>query len=421
MKVIYPNKQHTGVIRLGNVEYLLFKYLWIIVICSKPVQLLMLAMLAFLCCVTLNKKIKLDKFALLMLIVCLIHLTSIIFNAFMRNIEQVRLYAALNTLTVMIIGILFYSYYKIVTPNLNKVGKYLFINLIILLGLYIASLILNEKGNFGFMPNNLVEVDWFDGKMQYRFNGYSDFANAVTFIACLCWGGALKYVTEKYGVLVANLLSIGVIFVAYGSGSRAGLVCMVTLYLIFAFSTLVAKKNLKQYKRLLLFFAFVILLLGTPYLYKAIIYLIAARQGSNALRIEVYLESLHLMFSQSPVIGLGIKDMFGIIPYGSHSTYVGMFYKAGMVGGVLFLCVIIGQIRIILKHRTNNAAEFTLKCTILIFFVLFLVEDIDSVDWLPAMFFSLQAMTQFQNSQFINKSGDMGDDKHRSSVTPLWS
>ena len=63
----------------------------------------------------------------------------------------------------------------------------------------------------------------------------------------------------------------------------------------------------------------------------------SAREGSNATRGNIYSASIEKAFAESPLIGMGIKDLspYDLIPYGSHSTYVGFFYKTGIIGLII--------------------------------------------------------------------------------------
>jgi len=117
--------------------------------------------------------------------------------------------------------------------------------------------------------------------------------------------------------------------------------------------------------------------------------LINSRAGSNNTRMQIYSESIVLTFTKSPIWGLGIKKISESgYPLGSHSTYIGVFYKTGIIGTLIFTGVLISIIRILIK--VHNKTTFQAEAIFLLMLLLeFAVEDIDGADWVIVLLFAI--------------------------------
>lgn len=107
------------------------------------------------------------------------------------------------------------------------------------------------------------------------------------------------------------------------------------------------------------------------------------REGSNNMRSSIYAMSWKRMISESPIIGKGIKDYLGNsgYPYGSHSTYLGSFYKAGLVGGIVYIASILTLLIKIFSVKCTNNMDILKKYSIVMILALLFVEDIDGANW----------------------------------------
>ena len=93
-----------------------------------------------------------------------------------------------------------------------------------------------------------------------------------------------------------------------------------------------------------------------------------------------------MTLDNSPVFGMGIKDLIdsGSIPYGSHSTYVGLFYRTGFLGIVLFAAVLFACFGEIVKLGNLRLIDLLWVFSALLFVAF---EDVDGVNWvLPVLF-----------------------------------
>ena len=80
----------------------------------------------------------------------------------------------------------------------------------------------------------------------------------------------------------------------------------------------------------------------------------------------------------------------GVYPLGSHCTYLGILYKAGILGGISaaigFATAIIMIIRKSLKSK--DCFALLIVCLTALLMLFFAVEDIDGADWLIVLAFT---------------------------------
>jgi len=123
------------------------------------------------------------------------------------------------------------------------------------------------------------------------------------------------------------------IFASFMTGSRMFFVVSVALVLI----SLIKNKNVYLYGIIL--FPIIIAIV-----FPFIVTLYHMKEGSNAMRMILYKESIDLMMATNPILGIGIKPNIGELtlganlPLGSHSTLIGYFFKTGLLGGEFSFC-----------------------------------------------------------------------------------
>ena len=111
--------------------------------------------------------------------------------------------------------------------------------------------------------------------------------------------------------------------------------------------------------------------------------MLLARAGSNLCRLTIYESSIKLTIERSPVIGMGIKDMLSTLPYpyGSHSSYIGYFYKAGILGGIIYLCSFMIYAYKLFKWKKRDIGDYTLFICIMLMLIWMILEDLDGANW----------------------------------------
>lgn len=135
------------------------------------------------------------------------------------------------------------------------------------------------------------------------------------------------------------------------------------------------------------------------------------RVASNGMRSYIYTSSITRMLRENPFIGIGIKDMIAQYgyPYGSHSTYIGVFYKTGIAGGLIYILSILYISTKTLKSKSKTNLHFLFKVSIVCALILMCVEDIDGTNWaIFLMYFLLsQLRGESQNEYESNYNNNL--------------
>ena len=113
-----------------------------------------------------------------------------------------------------------------------------------------------------------------------------------------------------------------------------------------------------------------------------------SRGGSNATRLKIYRNSIERVMNDSPFFGMGIKYMLTVrYPYGSHSTYIGVLYKVGIIGMLFFTIGFISLYRNTWKRLSASKVGRTSYLMLLAYLFFLITSDIDTTDWVIVLFF----------------------------------
>lgn len=378
---------------LKNPDILLFKYLWILVLCPKELQFVLLFGYTLLINTDRQYKFKYypDTLFVLMLSYSAIHIISIIINVLLYDQEPVRIAAAINTAFIWGIAAFAYSYFKNHKVEIEKIYRFSFINLLILIGLACISFIIFHILNMN-KPNilgiNLYGIDWFRNKPRMRFKGGMEYNNLVVILYVMLLPFAAAFFNNK-SKLNKNIFILASLIPVYLCLSRSGYVIIGSaFFLVFIFCKDYKKKDYIMIGVIITAIAILILLYGEK-IEELIFTLINSRAGSNNTRMQIYRESIVLTLMKSPIWGMGIKKISESgYPLGSHSTYIGVFYKTGIIGTLIFTGVLISIIRILIK--VHNKTTFQAEAIFLLMLLLeFAVEDIDGADWVIVLLFAI--------------------------------
>lgn len=387
-----------------NIYYFLFKYLWFIAILRKEAQFIILMLL--LAYIISLRKLKFSMLAVSLLAVNTIYLFSIIYAAVFGGHELSRVLAAVNMCMISYAGITYFAVYSQINLDLDRMKKYMLTNLLVLAAVYVLFLFAGERGNVSFL-HLLCGYDVFNMKGGLRFRGYLEFTNCVVFMYLYCMPYAFSCVAGKYGSFASKgfeLLSLAVIF---GSHSRIGIASCTGAVIL---SVLLAGKirAVRTPKLLKAALLIALLILGLVLLDKiiaAVNFALDARAGSTSTRFYIYTESMKRMLKEYPLFGFGVRDRInGGFPYGSHSTYISMFYRVGLVGGSLFLLIVMIIIAKINNTPSVNKFMFLEKISFIALYACFIFEDLDGVDWSVAVFYALLGIFFNQRRNIIAKS-----------------
>lgn len=373
-------------INTKKISYFPLMFFWIIALLPKAAQLILLGSVSVLEGLKLKKK-KIDQYTIFQMLYLFIYLLSIIVNAILGIHERSRIQAAINTFLINCISLYVYIYLKNNDLNINKVCKLCTVNLFVLNILAIisktSSSSLNHIKIFG---HTLTGADWLNGIQTVRFYGFLDYSNLVIFAVFFFIPYAIEYLEKRRFWLTLTIIST--FFTVYVTNSRSGLVLYLLLLFIYIFAGQSEKLWLYVKKHrsslfVITFLAFLILLFFFRTKLIGFYYsLLNSRVGSNNMRLNLYKTSMRRMMQESPLIGLGIKDLNpNGYPFGSHSTYIGVFYKTGIIGGIIYILSVICLLIELVRRKVYSNTDLIKKTSIIFILILMFVEDIDGADW----------------------------------------
>lgn len=392
----------TVTLRHDGARYAIFKYFWIIALMPKAVQLVLLTALLCLMVFRTDRKLQPDRFFWMQLFCLGIFALAIVSNALLGDHSLSRVFAAANTCAVSVVAVFFYQFYRRIRLDYKLLGKYATINLLILICLWLVFRLTRGNFNVSILGRDLVVLDWVSGVEDKRFIGYLDYANLVVFMILFFYPLAMVYLQGKR---VFALALTGMLFlVTEDTNSRTGLILVALL--VLAYVVLELQKTFfniyKRHRAQTWIFAILLVMIGAVACYDMILAIVdkimGLRTGSNVMRLHIYSESIRTMLEDSPIIGIGIKDMLDFgeqkYPLGSHSTYIGMFYKIGLLGGTVYLISMIAAAISILKSKDKDQHFLMLKVCIVASLGLMALEDIDGANWCVCIFYSLLAFAR---------------------------
>lgn len=332
-------------------------------------------------------KIQLDKYALLQSVWISVYALSIILNIITGKHDLARILATFNSLITAIIGLNCYvngrhSYYDECTYySLYKPG---FIDLSIMIVLDFLYKILGERSvNVHIFNKTLAGVDWINGDEATRFIGFLDYPNVAVICTLILFPLAISYIRTKWGRIISLIYSLLIFGVIYDTNSRSGVIAFIVVLALIIITDKTLFNFVKRYKSLLVIIMLLALacsiLMFKDKIMLTINDILSRRLGSTNMRESIYNGSLKKVMQDDPIMGLAVKDLFPgtVYPYGSHSTYIGVIYKTGITGALIYFASYIYIIVKIIKSTNKSAFKLLLAgCTVVIFAIIS-VEDID--------------------------------------------
>lgn len=373
-----------------NLVMLLPLFVWIIAIFPKTIQLFIYVIFALAVClrygklVFVNQELTSVEYAFAAFLA--IYILSIGANA--QNSVQDRVLAAANTAMCWFLSLIFYFVYRWIgkhhqTVNLGIVS---FINvsiLVFLALLYYANL----KLPFNLGDRVLYGTDWTNGQESKRFFAYLEYANLSIALLLMFFPVSVYFVVRRFPRYVGYLYCASTLLPAFASGSRSGIILVSILalagyiYIKNHSSRPIFSSKLRFLIAALITVIFV--LLFSRRIANLLVEIFESRQGSNNLRFALYKYSVGQVLSRSPIFGLGIKEIaqqFGpAVPVGSHSTYIGVLFRVGLLGFTVFMYGLLALFNKILSSVKEN---WLILIALIAFALFLLTEDIDGADWL---------------------------------------
>ena len=362
------------------------KYLFFIAILPKTVQAIIVAIIV-LVLIIINKKVIIDKRALPFILISVLHIVSIIINMNFNHVD--RIIAAFNTAFLWLAGGLVYSFAKKASININHLRKACFINCVILIFLAVIYIIVQNIGitNIGIFNRFLIGDDWSYGERGLRLVGFMEYSNLISLMYFMNIPFAIqnKFFGNRIPLMICFMVValLPVIF----CGSRIGAVVAIASSALMALKIMADKTRASRV--LLVLFGMAIILISpfmSASIYAKIGDLVDSRQGSTSQRMIIYRKSIEETWNESPIIGKGVKRMIGDYPLGSHSTYIGFFYKTGLLG--LFFGIV-GAVGIVKEKIIQK--DWIQFIALLALLIVLLFEDLDGANWLIFAFFILIA------------------------------
>lgn len=372
----------------NKLKYSFFKYFWIILLTPKPLQLVVI--LGILLLILFKKtKVKMDIIPASLLLYSLVHLLSIFYRMMVTQSFD-RSGAALNTALITFLAAIYYLVFKEGELNYKLAEKYMFRNMMIMYGLFLMFIL---RYYFSIsVPNNffgrfLYRSDWINGVTTIRFRALLEFDTLIPMFMLIAGPWALNYVYRTRSKFLVQLFLFTYFIPVYFSNSRMGMILFLIIIPMTSFILIESKR--KRFYLILIFIVGGIVFLTAEYstLVNFLEQIFYSRSGSNSARFRIYTTSINMTLENSPLIGLGIKYMLGNYPLGSHSSYIGFFYKAGLIGTSIISVFIFSSlkttIQMLLKDNIMNKIQ---AIFIIGVFISMITLDIDGANWLIISF-----------------------------------
>ena len=368
------------------------KFLWIIILLPKEFQFFLY--LFFLIYLIIKFGVKLDKLSLMALLIPIVQFISIVMQVFIYPPEfsLSRLFAGINTMMIWFIAIMLFNFirFNYKKDYLDKISLYMFINMCILFFVYILYFIL-DRDSISIMGYTLLlrRDDWVEGVNVGRFCAFMESVLGPSHLFCFAFPLSLYFVKKSRFILPKLFYCCCSYLPIVETNSRIGtIVCFVIM--ILGLFYIISNHNSSNKKRLAIFSFFSIAIVLTvifAIMYRAQLIdifnsYLYSRQGSTNTRFKIYSESTSYVLENSPLFGIGIKYMIGDFPLGSHSTYVGLLYKTGIFGCLIFLLTIM-----YIYYKIYKNMNLYIFLSNILIFVLFIFADIDGADWYIVSYF----------------------------------
>lgn len=239
-----------------------------------------------------------------------------------------------------------------------------------------------------------------DGERLSIFSPYpTAFGMLVFLLTCLSWPEEGGRTRSMRTVIITGFAGYAILLMAT---SRAVTAVFVVYLSLLLYAMLVAKIR-RLYNRYALTFFGILLLsvlasLALPLFADYWERVNEARFGSSSERFFIYKVSILSVFEAHPFIGFGVRDMFEgsrDIPIGSHSTFVAVLYKSGILGFFFllgFFVIVAVRAFALLLAPGAYPHDRSMAAGALAFFGSLAFEDIDALPLVGFLYFALVAL-----------------------------
>lgn len=379
----------------------LIKYIWILILLPKVLQLLVLIVIILICLWKNEWKITVDYFTKSVLVYFAINMLSICINSISYNGID-RIIAAINTSIIWPIALMYYWIFKNSKINMRPMSKYCFYNCLIMFCLLVINRILYEVKNIDTFLVFDRYLYFSEGNGRFiRFVGLMEYPTLVVSFLLLMLPGGIYYIelilngvkNVIYRCMVYAIFCIMILAPIYYGYSRMGYILVIFSFCGIFFlhiDSIIPPKRYVPYMILGFLAALLMVFTNIEKVQLIISRLMGIRVGSNITRSLIYKETIRA-FLNNIFIGCGIKDMWApTLPLGSHSTYLGFLYKTGILGTLsIMLGFIYQMIKAIKTFRRKDSRHRMVSLIVLVMFIYAILEDLDGADWLLCSFFAL--------------------------------
>lgn len=318
-----------------------------------------------------------------------IYLISIVAN--LPGSSADRIFAAVNTWLIWFFScLMFLCMRQCEEIDWQRIGRLAFLDICFFAALMIITHLVHFNLALPWDGKVLWKTDWENGAMTLRFTGWLGYSNAVVFLFLFLAPLASTFLAEKRSFMLDTLFVVFLVALVLSCGSRAATPLVLVVGAVMWFTTFPvfdhSGKTRLVVATVLVGATVLVLVACWPEIMGAFNSLLYGRVDSNATRGFLYEQSIAMAFDDSPVVGMGIKNLTdsGAIPYGSHSTYVGLFYRTGFLGIALFAAATFACLGEIVKSGNCRLIDLAWLFSALLFVAF---EDVDGVNWvLPVLF-----------------------------------
>lgn len=369
----------------------IIKFLWVFVLMPKSMQFVAYA--AILLLLLWKNRINFADETFFVLAGCVVQIIAIIIQLATAHPSSSRAFAAFNTTAIWILAIAFYALSKKGTDRdrlIHRTAAAIRMNIYIMFVLYLFSLVYksNTITMFG-LRYYLRRYDYLSTGRTTRFCALMESVlgpSHLYFVSVplLMADNSIKPSGKN---LVAMLLcNICVI----ATHSRVGTVACTLATAIILYRTLTKRldPNLRRIVAVMVIaVAAYFIVINRRMLGDMVLSFFNARAGSNNARFTIYSQSIKRVLEESPLVGIGIKYMIGSFPYGSHCTYIGLLYKAGIIGASFFMYGLYRIVSDIYRKAPRTPWNTSSFLVLLCYFLLLVFADIDGSDWVIVSMF----------------------------------
>lgn len=379
------------------IEYWVFGLLWLVILLPKYAQLAFFGGIAILLLCKDGFRLKMNRVSAAMLLMFAVHVFAIVYGLVVLDGPKDRLAAAINTAILWPVTAVYYACYSgRKSLNLDIIGRCCCFNLLVMSVFAVLTIYLfyiKNVGYYAILGKTLYETTILSSKATTKFFGLNDYSNMNLFYLMLNTTLALPYLRKKklwVQLVMLGIASVEILLI----NSRAGMI-LFALALVFSLMELFVSERYRN--ALFVWGAGLVAMAGIailPKLWQIFLEkIIYGNANSTGFRIAILKESILEAWEHSPLWGMGIKRfLVEGYPLGSHSTYVGFFYKTGFIGLILGMFIFLKANFQVLRHTFSCERIRMIAMFLLSFMVLFAIEDVDGTNWSSMLYFASLAI-----------------------------